>query len=273
MTLSDFIFNLYWPTVRPSLRPEWADTIERYHLRVIAEGLGTKLLSELSPEVCRQWWNDRAATLKRGIARKIFFTFRHLLRCAVSWGHLQRDPLVGVRPPLVGRPRSKFFNSAERGTLLAKANPRLRPYLILASYTGSRRRSLLELKWEQVDFKAETLTFLRTKSGYDHTIPIHPELLVHLRTWKREARTPYVLPRYKPASLSRAFKRLAKRVGLGDARLHDMRHDVASRLLKSGTSLAVIQAILGHLDIRSTARYTHADEAMIKTALGKGLSV
>jgi len=47
-----------------------------------------------------------------------------------------------------------------------------------------------------------------------------------------------------------------------DFRFHDLRHTAATRMADAGADAFTLAAILGHSDIRMTARYTHAtDEA------------
>ena len=48
-----------------------------------------------------------------------------------------------------------------------------------------------------------------------------------------------------------------ERAGLGDVRLHDLRHSWASRALALGESLPMIGKLLGHTQIETTARYAH----------------
>lgn len=50
---------------------------------------------------------------------------------------------------------------------------------------------------------------------------------------------------------------------------HMFRHSKAMHLLKSKASLAEIQSLLGHADIRTTMRYAHADEQMVREAMLK----
>ena len=53
------------------------------------------------------------------------------------------------------------------------------------------------------------------------------------------------------------WKPLRARAGLGDVRLHDLRHSYASRALALGENLPVIGALLGHGEVATTARYAH----------------
>lgn len=44
-----------------------------------------------------------------------------------------------------------------------------------------------------------------------------------------------------------------------DLRLHDLRHEAASRLFELGLGIMEVAAITGHKDLRSLKRYTHID--------------
>lgn len=61
-----------------------------------------------------------------------------------------------------------------------------------------------------------------------------------------------------PMALTRAFQRLAKRVGLQNARLHDLRHFHATVMLQSGQSLVLVSKWLGHASLTTTGDiYAH----------------
>lgn len=71
-----------------------------------------------------------------------------------------------------------------------------------------------------------------------------------------------------PEAFSNGFKRLAKAAGLPDGtRLHDVRHGVATALLKGGVHPAIASAVLGHARVAFILDvYSHVDVGMTATA-------
>lgn len=55
-------------------------------------------------------------------------------------------------------------------------------------------------------------------------------------------------------------------VGLMDVRLHDLRHSFASVAAASGDGLLIIGKMLGHSDVKTTARYAHLTDSPVKAA-------
>ena len=49
-------------------------------------------------------------------------------------------------------------------------------------------------------------------------------------------------------------------------RLHDLRHTFASMGVITGDAVPVIGKLLGHADMKTTARYAHADDNPVKAA-------
>ncbi|NBS17540.1 MAG: hypothetical protein EBT06_13725, partial [Gammaproteobacteria bacterium] len=63
-----------------------------------------------------------------------------------------------------------------------------------------------------------------------------------------------------------AWDSIRKKVGLGEVRLHDLRHSYASFLVNAGRSLYEMQKLLGHHDPKVTMRYAHLSlQAMLET--------
>ena len=62
-----------------------------------------------------------------------------------------------------------------------------------------------------------------------------------------------------PDSITKAFERYAIKAGIKGT-LHDLRHTFASLRLKNGTDIKIIQELLGHTLLQTTADiYTHVD--------------
>jgi site-specific recombinase XerD len=68
---------------------------------------------------------------------------------------------------------------------------------------------------------------------------------------------------------SKAVKKAYRAVGLGHARLHDLRHSAASEMINAGVDLYTVGGVLGHKSAVSTARYAHLATGRLKDAVGK----
>ncbi len=62
---------------------------------------------------------------------------------------------------------------------------------------------------------------------------------------------------YQPLDLRKPWETALKRAGITGFRWHDLRHNFASLMLKSGASPIELAKLTGHKDLRSLMRYTH----------------
>ncbi len=70
-----------------------------------------------------------------------------------------------------------------------------------------------------------------------------------------------------PGSVSQAFKKMARQAGLGEFRLHDLRHTHASLILQQGIHPKVVQERLGHASIAITLDiYSHVTKGIHEAA-------
>src|SRR5262249_40091001 len=79
----------------------------------------------------------------------------------------------------------------------------------------------------------------------------------------------------KPGSpmvdVKKAFRSAREGAGLENFRFHDLRHTTGTRLGELGVDPFTIADVLGHSDLRMTARYTHATDRARREAV-KGLA-
>ena len=68
-------------------------------------------------------------------------------------------------------------------------------------------------------------------------------------------------------AVEQQWRRIRKRVGLRDVRIHDLRRTAASWLAINGSNLPVIQSMLNHKSLTSTQVYARLSVAPVRLAL------
>ena len=132
-----------------------------------------------------------------------------------------------------------------------------------SSDTDLRAAEVVDLRWEQVDFKTASLHVRRVKNGTPSTHPLTGRELRALRQHQREsAKSPFVFVSERGAPLSapgfsRMIERAAVVADLGiKAHAHMLRHACGYKLANDGIDTRALQAYLGHRNIQNTTRYT-----------------
>src|SRR6516162_2489151 len=145
---------------------------------------------------------------------------------------------------------------------------------------GLRASEVVRLKVKHIDSAQKIIRVEQSKGRKDRNVMLSPETLGLLRQWwkarpsRYDAGTPvaerWLFPgnkRGKPMTtrqLSRLFHEAAEAAGIKKAvTLHALRHSFATHLLERGTDIRIIQALLGHDKLETTARYTRVATGMI----------
>ncbi len=136
--------------------------------------------------------------------------------------------------------------------------------------TGCRLSEIQKLRWEHV--KADCIELPDSKTG-GRAVPLGPEAQAVLAALRRDNGNPWVIAGRLPGShltdLQRPWRRIRKRAGLEDVRIHDLRHSFASRALALGESLTMIGKLLGHTQAQTTARYAHLARDSMQSAAAR----
>jgi type 1 fimbriae regulatory protein FimB/type 1 fimbriae regulatory protein FimE len=140
--------------------------------------------------------------------------------------------------------------------------------MILISYRhGLRAAELVDLRWDQVDFRSANLHVRRVKNGTPSTHPLTGAELRALRRLEREAKeagglTPFVFVSerdapFTTAGFARMVERATEMAGLKiKAHPHMLRHACGYKLANDGVDTRALQAYLGHRNIQHTVRYS-----------------
>jgi integrase len=145
--------------------------------------------------------------------------------------------------------------------------------MILVAYRhGLRVSELVDLRWDQVDFRTATLHVRRVKQGTASTHPIVGDELRALRRLQREQepKSPFVFTSERGAPFTSAgFARMIERAGV-EAKFgfkphpHMLRHACGYALANRGHDTRALQAYLGHKNIQHTVRYTELSPTRFK---------
>jgi site-specific recombinase XerD len=177
------------------------------------------------------------------------------------------QPAVGERLARVRKEdRLPEVLSPEEVALLLHCAPSLKhkAALSVAYGCGLRVSEIVHLKVADIDSARMLIRVEQGKGRKDRYVMLSPNLLDLLRAWWRTARPQgWLFPGRDPGQpittrqLDRACKAAAETAAL-DKRvsMHTLRHSFATHLLERKTDIRVIQVLLGHKKLDTTARYT-----------------
>lgn len=261
--------------------------------RHIPETLKARFLSDIRPMDLQAFFNDFARTASKSYMDKMRVMMNELFKAAIDNDLCAKNPMTRVKVPRIReQPREAF--SMEEVKLILRFAMDYEPRRIAVAVatlllTGLRRGELLGLKWS--DISDNTLTVNRGvylsfgKPRVDEhqaktasslrTIPIMPELAYLLRTLPKCGE--YIFATHDggllhPRNFNRDYNAFFKRLHEVEPSIrrfspHCCRHTYATLLLASGGDIRVIQRLLGHSDITTTARYAHPDLDTMRTAV------
>jgi integrase/recombinase XerD len=167
-------------------------------------------------------------------------------------------------PPILHREEVERFLAAVPGL-------RNRVALAAAYAAGLRIGEVVRLKVSSIDSAGMLLHVEDAKGGKDRYAMLSPQLLEILRGYWRLARPGlWLFPGREPGThVSRAALQDACRVARRQAEIkkrvtaHSLRHSFATHLLESGTDIHIIQVLLGHARVDTTAKYAQVAPRLI----------
>lgn len=258
--------------MREESRPIEPTSNTHYMLKRLEEGLGHLLVAKLQisdlVDYCKVRADEGAGpyTINMDISQ-----LSTVMRYAASFTNQVFPDVVGQARPLLhhlkligpGKKRTRRSTedevlriveelSARRDKVYAEA-------FLFSIATAMRRSEICRILWADVD-EAKHMVMVRDrkdprqKVGNDEWVPLLGD------AWKILKRQPKVDERIfpiHPQTLSKYFKEARTAQGIGDLRLHDMRHEGTSRLFEQGYQIQQVALVTGHKKWETLKRYTN----------------
>ncbi len=241
-------------------------------------------LESLEPEHIRRLLDRlrKDTRMGRTSLHGVFTALRAALKDAVHRDLLWRNPCDAVRAPGVDRPEMATVPLGRIPEILERSEAPYRTIFKLMLFTGLRRGEALGLRRQDLNLEAGTLVVLqqlasngqleppKTK-GSRATVVLGPEIVAALAeylqaddAWVAEARvgartrSDLVFHHLDgralaPGSVTQYWRRLMRRLGITNVRLHDTRHTHATVLLAEGMDIRSVAARMRHSSAAFTA--------------------
>lgn len=300
-TLAEYLERWLRDYVWHNLAPRTGEGYEHIIRRHLNPALGSITLTQLKPEHIQRYYSEKlCGGLSAQTVRHHHTTLHKALQTAVEWGLLSRNSADAVSPPRVQRAEMQTWSEDDITCFLEAATDS--PYYALfytALFTGMRRSELLALRWQDVDFilsqvyvsrslhvlKGSKVVFRSPKTAKGRrSIALPPSSVLLLKEHHESQKLERAMlgipltdddlvfahfdgKPLLPNTVTHAWIKLVRHVGLKPIRLHDARHSHASLMLRQGTHPKIVQERLGHASIQITLdTYSHVAPGLQEAA-------
>ena len=251
--------------------------LQQLYQKLLTEGRVDRLESQNQPK-----------GLSPKTVRNINQVISSAMQLAIQQHLISHDPTDGCALPKTEHREMQTLSADQLAAFLleAKHSDVFEMYYIELA-TGLRRGELLGLKWEDIDFTAQTLRVrrqvgringevreapLKTKNAY-RTISLGTDAVGILKQQReKQPSSSYVFPGptggpIAPDSVLHMLHRVLDRAGLPEIRFHDLRHTFATLALQNGVDVKTVSGMLGHFSAGFTLdTYAHVTTAAQRQA-------
>lgn len=278
-----------WIDLRaPSLAPSTVSGYRRCLRLHIAPVAGAVPLADLSPAHIMAILAPLCAAGHSRQAQLVRILLRCALQDAVRMGLLPHNPADSVRPPTHHKQPISFWSPEQVSAFLGAQRfcPLYHAWL-LALLCGLRRGELLGLRWSDVDLAAGKVDVCNQRMVIERvcidrppksaagrrSIPLPAPVVDALCRERRRSRSLYVLSHpdgspYSPQQLRHALDAACAESNLPRLHIHGLRHSMATAALEAGVDIKVLQSLLGHAHMSTTAdTYLHPSQKIRSEAL------
>lgn len=250
-------------------------------------------LNDIKPMHLQRFINAFSQGASKSYMDKMRVLVHALFADAVENGFCIKDPSTRLKiPQIIEKPRESFTSDEVKKIVnfaLDYPQRRIAVAVLVLLFTGIRRGELLGLKWDDVTDSTLTIRrgvyqergkpmvedYVAKTSKSLRTVPLVPEIAHQIATLPHTGQFVFGTSGgtvWHPRNFSRDYSRFFANLRNlhPDVRylsIHCCRHSFATLTLFSGADLRVVQQLLGHTDIKTTALYTHPDLKIMQKAI------
>ncbi len=266
ITFDEFFAEHYLPYVKPRKR-SWNRDEELYRLRISAK-FGKKRLNEVTRQQIQIFHSEVLAEgLAPATANHHLKLIKRCFSLANQWDMVLGNPASRIPMFPEDNQVERYMNDEQLAKLLEvlKTDP-CRSVCLIAMFllaTGCRYAEVTSARWSEVDKDKRIFRVAakNSKSKRMRPVPLNDTAIDVLNQLDTEGTYEHLFINKKTkkpyVNIAKVWEKLRSKAGLPHLRLHDLRHQAASNLINTGSSLYVVQQILGHSDPSVTQRYSH----------------
>jgi len=257
---------------RPNTQREYRQLIRRE----IVPGLGRLKVASVEYEHIERW-HAKISQRAPSQANRALACLSTAMVLAIKWRMRPDNPVRSVKRN-AEHARERYLTGEEldrlTAALAADPNQDTADVFRLLLLTGARRSEVVTATWDQFDLSTGVWTKPpdKTKQAKRHRVPLNaPACALLAARWRRrDPAMPWVFPGRRGGrpchDVKYVWQRVCATAAITGLRIHDLRHSYASQAVNAGFSLPVIGKLLGHSLPRTTARYAHLYDDILKEA-------
>jgi len=213
---------------------------DEFSIKCLSTFFCEKYLHEISSFDVENYKHHRIQEVSSSTVNRELSCLKTIFNKAIEWGKIHKNPTNKVKPFKENKHRLRYLNKEEIKALYNACAEHLKPIIIVTLNTGMRKGEILNLEWEQVDFRQKIIYLLDTKNNEKREIPMNAVVFDTLLKVKKHPDSPYIFCNKdgEPyGSIKTVFWHALKRTGIKNFRFHDLRHTFASHLVMAGVDL------------------------------------
>lgn len=253
-----------WIPAQTHLKPGGLSTVTGIVTKHITPCWGRCALNEISRADIQAWVTG--LDVAPATTRRIHGVLQRMLEDAVDDMRIARNPARGVNLPSGAHREHRYLTVLEVDALIDSMPEHHRPITRCLAWTGLRFGEAAELRVKDLDLDARRISVTRSvstttgvalvstpkTSAGSRAVPIADEVLDDLVTLAEDRQrddlvylTPYGA-QYRKDNYRRVFQAAVRDAGLGEVRVHDLRHTAVSIAIAAGASVKLVQRMVGH---------------------------